>query len=383
MARSLDDVTAYTGKSRKWSDGLKPYKFKEGWNKVRLYGLVYTDYRHTVKTTSSAYYEFCHGWDEANERWFADREDKCECCRMKVQGSIRYFMNVFDLDVWENQPRNPPPDWSPIFLAEFSPSLMTTILNFKPLNGGFSVAHEKNGAVIGVKYDKSAAPAQMYTSTLSEKNWMFTEEMAALTVVQELPDGRRVVNKGNGKIPGAFEYHRGVGDRANMVSGLTRYGYYGNTEGQSNGGTAHAASPEVHSKATAAMQQLQALDVDGPDDKPAPRVSNVKQLAQLHAQEDAPAPKASAPVRAAPPPQPVAEDIEETEIPFEKPLQRTVAAVGGQAGRAPQGCPTDYGQFARAQMCFTRCSVRKACESASGSSTMQKAVGADFDDDSL
>lgn len=276
---------AQTKQRRSWNEGVTPFKFKEGWNRLRLYGPIYTDYRHRVETLSGkAYTEYCHGYDVEHDRFFDDRNERCDCCRLKIQGQSRYYINVLDLDVWEARPANMPPNWTPLFLADFAPSIIRGIQDLRSLNAGSDIAHPVSGAIVNIKFDpNSPSPATMYQVSLDTKNWGFPDEIKALTVVQAYPDGKRVVHKGNDQIPGAFEYVRAINTREDMVASLDRNKYFGpKSDSQESSGNGHAVNAKVAQKSAEYLADLEG----GTDDAPPPRASNVKKLAVL--QPDAP-----------------------------------------------------------------------------------------------
>lgn len=323
--KTLDDANRRL-KKRKWQDGLNAYKWRSGWQRLRLYGPIQSEVRHLVKTKNKkVYYEYCLGYDVENDCFFSDKDARCECCRLKVQYQTRYFINVFDMDGWQSeQPMGP--NWSPIALADFSGMLVGAIAAMKPLNGGNDIMDPVKGAIINVNYNPdSNTPANIYQVSMDEKNSPLTPEMLGVEIVQTDPEGRRVLRKGDGKLPPCFTYYRSTSTKEEMTSGLERQGYY-DSEAQ------ESSDPEVKHKANSAFKALERLDDE--DEAPAPRPSGgVKQLATLvkgSPEEDeapAPAPKkvatqqAPAPQRrAAPPPaaEPEVEAVEEEEleIPF-------------------------------------------------------------------
>jgi hypothetical protein len=302
MAKMMDNdfVPQATGKNGPvYADFVAKYKPKKGWQRLRLYGLLYQDARHNnIKTkTGKTYAEWCAGYDVDNDQFFADREDRCECCKLGFDTQIRRFVNVLNVDEWDRRPANPPDDWNPFYLLEMSPSLYEQIIRLKshPQNkSGSNVGDPLKGSIIGVEYKPDAIPAQQYSVSLLEVGWVFTEDMLKFTFPQTTPEGRREVRRGSGNLPAAWTYYPCRNSRDGMVRSLTTHGYYG-SKGSSE---THA---DVQSKGLALLGELNNAVSERPR-------GGVRELTKLR-EDDAP-----------PPPQPksaVADigDIEDS-IPF-------------------------------------------------------------------
>jgi len=352
VLKSFDDVHIKGGNKRRWSDGLEPYKWVKGWQRIRLYGDIYTDARHTIKTKTGKFYtENCLAYDWQNDAFVDDREAACENCRMKIQVGVRHYINVFSLDAWEKQPKNPSPDWTCIFMADFPPSLIKSILDLKPLNKNASISDPLKGAVLNIKFDpNSDSPANMYYAAVETANWAFEPDMLNLTLVQELEDGKRIVHKGDDKLPPQWRYNRGATvTLREQKESLRRNGYYGEEASDTNS--------EVSKVAADAISQLNEID-----SAPAPR-SNVKNVAILRndTPDEAPPPKkvfaTAAPAAEA---AKLSSDDGDLEIPFNAAPERPSSSQGQL--KAPDSCPTKFGDFARATACFTVCKVRRDCE---------------------
>lgn len=357
VLKSFDDVHVKGGNKRRWSDGLEPYKWLKGWQRLRLYGDIYTDARHTIKTKTGKFYtENCLAYDYQSDRFVDNRDAHCEDCRMKVPVSVRHYVNVFSMDVWEKQPRNPPPDWTPIFMADLPPSLVKSIFDLKPLNNNFPISDTLKGALLNIKFDPQAdSPANMYYAAVGTANWAFEPDMLNLTLVQEMSDGKRVVHKGDDKLPPQWRYIRGaVPSLSEQKDSLRRNGYYGEEPSETNA--------EVAGSARAMLSALEQVDSDLPPPK---SNGGVKNLAVLRddAEEAAPPPRPKA-VEKAPEVEArksaQADDDGDLEIPFDA-APATRSTSQGQV-KAPDTCPTKFGDFARATACFTVCKVRRDCE---------------------
>lgn len=281
MPKSMDDgFTTHSGKDPKWEQFATRYKWKKGWQRLRLFGLVYQDARHNNITTKGgkAYSEFCHGFDVANDTYFRDREARCEVCRLGIPAQVRYFINVFDLDAWEKRPANQTPDWNPISLADIPPSLMRSIIDLKPLNHNFLVGDTLKGAIINVHYNPdSQSPSEMYKVSLDTKGWVFEPDMCKFTFTQETPEGKRELRKGTESLPPQWVYYPCRSSRENMISSLRRNGHY------DKAGDGQEVSDAVSAKAKALAADIGQLV----DEQPR---TSVRELAKLH-EEVPPPPK--------------------------------------------------------------------------------------------
>lgn len=314
MPRDLDSTPTFT-KDAKWFDFVNIWKWDSDWKAVRLFGPVWTDYRHTVKTKSGkAYWEYCHGWDMEKEEFFPDREARCACCSLKLPGQHRYYMNLICKETEENKPQKPKADWSPVFMIDMAPSLLKKIKEFKGANKGFAVSDTLKGATILVKFDENADPANMYGVTLDEKNTPITDEQKKYTVHQKYPDGSVKIIKGQNGLPGMWEYIRCVNSRDSMLRSLRAHGHLVDNS--------QALSPAQSQSNVDSVQieAIQEIDLDIPfgDPSPAPEAKKKEE------------PVSSEPC------------IE---------------------------CPTEFGNFANSIECYTKCThLMDACRTA----TLQK-----------
>lgn len=309
MAKAMDQVV--TGQ-KKWSDYVEPFKFvPKKWHRVRPYGLVTTDFRHNVPTLSKkSYPEYCHGWDEVAEDFYPDREVRCEACKRGVSGSFRYFMNFIDIEVEENQPKNPPPNWTPLRFAELSKTLFEKLQKLTGLNKGYPVTHPDFGAIVSIQYDNDAEGESMYSASMDEKNVPLTTEQKSYSIVQRYVDSTRKVITGDGKEPPSFIYIRCVNTRAEMIKGLDRH------------------------KVGVAAEKFASLE-DMNEDK-------------MVAKAAAEMPVMQAPVFSAP------QEEEDDEVPFAPPASDKKESAHAE-------CPTAFGEFANSNLCFTKCKARGAC----------------------
>lgn len=279
--KSLSDTKVVGPRNnRKWYDGIQLLKFKpKEWTKVRLFGTIYTDAFHRVETEKSAYSETCLGYDWENDRYFEDQEDRCECCKLNIKGQVRHFINALSIEAWENQPRNPPPDWSPIYLASLSPTVIKSLLKYKAKNNKIDLTDSAHGALVSIFYDPNEAPASQYEVSFDQADWQFTEEMLGLPAFQTMPDRTRKIQKGDGTSPGGYEYIRSAASLAEMKRSLERNGYYGTAP-------ADEATPKVKERSAGILLELDRMNGDG-NANPPPRNTNVKQLAIPSLDEEA------------------------------------------------------------------------------------------------
>jgi len=227
MAKSFSDFQF--GKERRWSDGLQAFEWdKNNWQRVRFFGPVYQDQKHRCETKTGKFYpEFCHAWDVENDKYFKDKEERCECCRLDLPAASRYFVNVIDLDEWENPPKKVKASWSPVYMMEMSYSLCMAIQDLVPLNNGKDVGHPVHGANILVKYDPTKPPANMYTATLELKDQPIPKELLDMTMTQEIDGQKKVLEPDlEAGIPAHFIYNRAISTRDKMEQSLRRNGYY-------------------------------------------------------------------------------------------------------------------------------------------------------------
>lgn len=286
MPKMLDDNYNPAGpdSDQRWDQYAEKYKPKKGWNKIRLYGLIYSDARHDNITTKTgkAYNEFCLGYDVDNDGFFADRRELCDCCALDLPYKIRRFVSVIDVDAWEKRPADLS-QWNPFYLFEMSSNLHDKIMALKshPLNStGANVGHPTGGALIGLKYDPdSKSPANVYDVSLLQSGWTIPEALLDLTFSQTSPDGQRHLHKSDGKIPAAWVYYGCRNSRDRMQRSLRTHGHLKNAATEQ----AHAS---VQQRAQNIREELASI---------APRASNVAKLAQLRSEEPASPPPPALP----------------------------------------------------------------------------------------
>lgn len=329
---SFGDVQVFDRK--KWSDGLQLFEWKKNeWMPVRFFGPIYSDYRHNVKTKSQKmYFEYCLGYDVENDGHFADREEKCPACAAHVPGQQRFYCNCIDMRAWEMRPATMPPDWTPIRMMELSQTLVKQLKSLVQLNKGESITDPKMGAIVNVKFNPDGDAATMYAANIEHKNWAIPDEIAALSVTQVLPDGRRVERKAGAGIPGAYTYNRKVNTRAEIEKGLSRHGYYDNLAGGPD-------APVTTTKATqAAAEEYGEL--------PQAKIDNTMKTA--------------------------------TQTPV------SAGAEFDPRSLVSDKCSAEFGQFADDVVCYTKCGARNACKELTlKSQTSQKSKpskGKDDDD---
>jgi hypothetical protein len=291
MAKMMDNnfVPEPTGRNGPvWETFANKYKYKKGWQRLRLFGLLYTDARHNnIKTKNGkAYSEWCPGYDVENDQFFSNREERCECCRLGLDTQIRRFVNVLNVDEWERRPANAPSDWNAIYLLEMSPSFYDQVIGLKnhPNNNGNNVGDPLKGSILGVEYKPEAIPAQQYTVSLLTVGWKFDEEMLGFTFSQTNPAGRAEVRRGDKSLPAAWVYYPCRSTKENMVASLTRNNYYGPAESETH--------PDVASKGQALALELASMVHEKPR-------GGVKELTKLREEDAAPPPKVRTAVVAA------------------------------------------------------------------------------------
>ena len=305
---SFNDAKVYDQK-RKWSDGVVPFEWdkKADWQRVRFFGTIYTDFRHTVKTKTGKFYpEYCLGYDVENDDHFPNREELCPCCAVNIGGQQRFYCNCIDMEEWENRPANPKPDWSPIRMMELPQTLVKQLKSLVQLNKGESITDPAKGAIVNVKYNSQSDPSTMYAANIDQRNWAIPAEIAAFSVVQVMPDGRKVERKPANGMPGAFVYARIVNKRSEVESSLRRNGYFGD------------ASAETKSDSAAPRRAAEEECGDLPEFKKAPS-------------------------------------------------SKPTMAVEASTDFDPQSlvnpaCPAAFGQFADEVLCFTKCNAKALCK---------------------
>jgi hypothetical protein len=292
-----DDYNPYAGadKSLKWTQFAEKFKPKKGWNKIRLYGLVYSDARHENITTKTgkAYNEFCPGYDVENDTFFDDRKERCACCALDMPYKLRRFVNVLDVDAWEHRPASLT-GWNPFYLLEMSGNLHDKLMGLKahPLNStGANIGDPVRGALVALKFDPDApSPANVYDVSILQSGWAFPQEALQIVFSQSTPDGRRIVRKATGNIPAAWEYFGCRNSLDQMRRSLKTHGYI-----KDDADEAHA---DVKNRADALRAELEKVST-------APK-TNVAKLAQLRSEPDA----------APPPPAVSTPEASVDEIPF-------------------------------------------------------------------
>ena len=338
MAKSMDDIPSFD-KNRRWYDGIQVWEFEDNvWHEARPYGLVYTDFKHTIKTKKEKFYpEYCHGYDVEKDAFYEDREERCEACRLNIYGATRYFMNVICKETEAAMPANPKSNWTPIYMMELSSTLFKAIKGLKQLNGGEMVTHSKKGAIIGMKFDPQAKGTEMFSISLIERNVPITDAQLAYTALQEYADGSKKVHEANFETntPAQYEYCRQVNSRQEMRKSLERHGYYDDEELQevqevSSTQRASAVSQAKQSSAIGVMPEHSALATEMPDEDPLPK--------------------------------------------------RGAATVStNPSSLASKQCPTSYGNFAQQRACYTDCEALTACREATASSNTLDSNGDDDD----
>ena len=303
MPRDLDSTPTFT-KDARWTDFVNVWEWDSDWKSVRLFGPVWTDYRHSVKTKSGkAYWEYCHGWDIEKEEFFPNREERCACCSLKLPVQHRYYMNLICKETEENKPQKPKPDWTPIYMIDMAPTLLKKVKELKAANKGFAVADPVRGATILIKYDPNAEPSNMYATSLDDKNSPITADQQAYTIHQKFPDGTVKVVRGQKGLPGMFEYVRCVNSRDQMLRSLRAHNHL--------------------------IDNSEALTKES-------KVSQVDMDAVV---------------------QPV-----DFEIPFGEPEAKTSQEPSTEPCLE---CPTEFGNFANTIECFTKCAhLMDACRTA-------------------
>ena len=360
MAKDLD---SHSGRSdRKWSDGVQKWEWPQraDWCAVRFYGPVWSDYRHSVTTkNNNVYPEYCHAYDVDNDRHHPDKEQRCELCRLslndkRIKGGYRYFSNLISIKHERERPANPDPAWSPLYMIEIAPTLLTQIQKLKPLNQGYSVSDINHGAIIQVKYDAKAEAASMYSASMDTKDVKITADQLLYLAIQTDPFGERHVHHAEGGRPAMFTYFRGANTPDETKRSLRVHGYYGSEPGEmsqgnpysnqpSNGPSrvaATALAPEpTHQPYQAPAQQVQqqAQPYQAPVQVSQAQISQVSQAAPVVSNYQAPAPAAQA--------------------------RGDAAASAPDALKASvfQACTTAFGEFARAPECFMKCKARNEC----------------------
>lgn len=328
--RSMDDTPVSTTKERydnfvtKWDWG-KNGQFKQ----ARFFGNVVVDYVHTIKTITDKFYpEYCHGFDVDKGEFFTDREDRCPCCALGIKGQHRYFINAIDIEYEENKPSRPKADWSPIRFVDVSPTLFLRLKELRSINNDTAITDRDRGAIVQIKFNKDAEPANMYSASMDTKNVAISDEQKEYIVIQKYPGGRTATIKGTNGFPAQFEYIRCINTRDSMVKGLRRNGYYGNTEQSAAAAHSFDESKPMSREETVAKMDAEAsvevIDID---------LST--EIAKTFSYDDVPVAKPSKTVEA---PQPHEE------------------------------CPSQFGEFASSAVCFADCAVSTACRNASNGS---------------
>jgi len=335
MARSLDDTPTYD-RNVKWIDFVEKFAFKkDDWHTVRFFGPVWLEYKHQVKTKNGkSYPEYCHGWDVDKSEFFPDAVDRCPCCALvaakpeltkdAIKPGYRYLMNLIDIELADNKPNKPKPEWTPIRLVDLSPTPFARLKELKGVNKGVSVDNPKHGALLQIKYNPDTDPSKQYSVSMDTKDVALTEEQKAYTVLQKYPDGSSKIVKGENGLPAYFEYIRCVNSREDMVKSLRRNGYYGEDE----------------------------------DTTPKPSsASSRKSLDSYTREEKVARVDAETPV----------EVMDEDYIPFggedEEPAPQP-PKTAKKANAPYEDCPAEFGDFASAVECFTQCGVIDKCREA-------------------
>jgi|GEM_PF-4388515 len=336
MGRSMDDVPNLS-RDQKWENYVQKWEWDETGNYqlARFFGDVVVEYIHTVEFkkagASKRYPEYCHGWDVDNCKFYDDREDRCPCCKLNVKGAHRYFMNAIDIEAAEAKPANPKAGWTPIRMVSMSHTLFQRLRELKPVNKNVLITDRDAGAVVQIKYNKNAEPANMYSATMDTKSLPISDEQKEYTVVQKYPDGSAKMVRGKNGLPAQFEYIRCVNSRETMVASLKRNGLYGDVpsnhafdNAQSSRSSYNSSREETVAKldAEAAVETVSLLDgiFDGSDDV---------------------APSSA----------------------------KTVSSAPSKIKEPYVECPTAFGKFASTIDCFTKCGVTEECRKETAQAT--------------
>lgn len=361
MAKSMGETPVF-GTKQRWDDYVTRWEWDEKGNfqLARFFGDVTMEYIHSMETKSGKRYpEFCHGWDVDKGEFYKDREDRCPCCALNVKGQHRYFLNVIDIEAEENKPVSPKANWSPIRFLDASPTLFTRLKELTPVNKGAYVTDAERGAIVQIKFNKSADAANMYSASMDTKAVALTEDQKAYIVTQKYPDGSAKIVRGTNGLPACFEYVRCVNSRDDMIKGLRRNGYYGETEESA----AAAHSFDAPNRELSREEKVAQIDAEASVET----IDFSKVFAgepNMPLVDEEPTPKATT--------SPVAEV-------FSKP----------KAKKEPyEECPTEFGNFASHMDCFTKCGVVNECRAASNEAvvaapapTKKKEVAPVVDDD--
>jgi hypothetical protein len=355
MARDLENTTTGNEK-RRWSDGVNQFKFEPNeWHQVRLFGPVYSDYKHAVTTKSAKVYpEWCLGYNVDEDDFYDDREQRCPCCAVGIKGQLRFFVNLISMKKCGERPADPSStDWNPLYFAEFPMNLIKAIKALQGLNDGYPVTNPEFGCVVAVRYNPKADATNMYQVNLGKRT-PINPEWLKLSIVQDIGGKRKVLNSAKG-LPALYSYDRVVNSRQDMLKSLERNGYYD----QNDAKELTAASANV-------------VDYETVED---PKTYGKSTIEELPA-----AKKAS---------QPAAKIVSMDEIEEEtskkkvepkqgkiKPDSTEETKFDPKAFVAPD-CPTSFGSFADEQVCFTRCKAKKWCREAS------EETGVAHDDDTV
>ena len=361
MARSMDETVVYS-KEAKWYEYVTQWEFEPNqWHPGRVVGDVWQDYRHRIETKNGKTYpEYCHGFNVDEGKHYPDREERCECCRLKIGGQMRYYMNWISREAEEQKPAKPKQHWSPIYMIDMSPTLFKRIKELKMPNKGISVDDAIHGAIIQIKYDPQAEAASMYSATMDEKDTPVTDEQKEYIVVQKYPDGQQKVVRGDGTMPGLFEYIRCISSREDMIRSLKNNGYYDKDSPPEEEAEERPKKSKPTTKTPVA--KVSQIDAETPieDDDDDSLGSAVNQAPEVMDDED--------------------------------PLPRNVkpAAKAKQVSDEPCAeCPTEFGSFANSIDCYTKCAhLWERCKAASESkdkpvAKASKKVQIDEDDDTV
>ena len=334
--KSMGDTPTFNSKQR-WDDYVTRWEWDEKGNfqLARFFGDVVMEYIHGLETkTGKRYPEFCHGWDVDNGKFFEDREARCPCCALNIKGQYRYFMNAIDMEAEESKPQTPKSNWSPIRFLDASSTLFTRLKELTPVNKGSYVTDPELGAIVQIKYNKNADPANMYSASMDTKNVPLTEEQKNYIVTQKYPDGTSKIVRGKNGLPACFEYVRCVNSRDDMIKGLRRNGYYGETEESAS--AAHSFdAPNRETKNLTREETVAKIDAEA--------LIETVDFSQVFAGE------------------PITPMVDEEPTP-----KAATPAVAAKAKKKEpyDECPTEFGNFAAHMDCYTKCGVVKECRAA-------------------
>lgn len=341
--RGMDDIPTYN-RDQRWDMYVTRWEWNENglFQSARFFGDVVMEFVHTIDTKNGKRYpEFCHGWDIEHHEFYKDRNDRCPACALGIRGQHRYFMNAIDLEVEENKPASPKPAWTPIRYVSLPPSLFGRLKELKTVNKNVAISDGPHGAVVQIRYDSKADPANQYTATMDTKDVALTEEQQNYIVVQKYPDGSSKTVRGENGLPAQFEYVRCMNSRDDMVKSLRRHGYYGDVEES-------AAAAHTFDKNMSREEVVAKVDAEAP-------VESMDDLSNVFANTPPTTPS--------------------------KPVTPESTSAPKTSKEPYEECPTEFGKFANTIDCFTKCAVSDECHAASSIAAKKKETAVVEEDD--